>query len=299
MCRHEFNSFGIYREKCVAGVYSSVIPPVPATCVPGATLKVEKSGTAVSISCNGVLIGRGAVSDAGIVKNTIHGKFSILDSNILDNFRATGMGVTDLSTYVGDGFGRSEYAGSGPGGSGLAWTTQAGTIVTDGHIAKATALSGGRAIATVSLNTPDVVLSRIPFVKGTIGCGIVLRYQDADNYVYVWYDGTNCNLVKRVAGAETTVLGRRPPGVNWPPATHTIGAVASGTNWVHFFDNTNVRLDPSEGAYSVINELQRPTKVGIICFDTDSTVNGFLGYARGSEGQYDQLGVNQGQSPDE
>jgi len=61
---------------------------------------------------------------------------------------------------------------------------------------------------------------------------------------------------------------------------------------VHFFDNTNVRLDPSEGAYSVINELQSPTKIGIIFFDTDSTINGFCGYARGNEGQYDQLNKN-------
>lgn len=290
-----YDSITVYLEKCVAGVYSSVMPPVTATYVPGATLKVEKSGTAVSIFYNGALAGSGAVTDAGIIKNTIHGRFSTLDGNILDNFRVIGMNVTDLNTQLSDGFGHAESTGLGSGGSGLAWTTQAGTIVTDGHVAKATALSDGRAIATVSLNTPDVVLSRIPFVKGTIGCGIVLRYQDAGNYVYVWYDGAKCNLVKRVAGAETTVLGTRAPGVNWPPKTHTIGVVASGTNWVHFFDNTNVRLDPSEGAYSVINELQSPTRVGIIFFDTNSTVNGFLGYARGSEGQYDQLKINQGQ----
>ena len=205
------------------------------------------------------------------------------------------MAVTDLSQQVSDGFGHCESAGLGSGGSGLAWTTQAGTIVTDGRAARATALSAGRAIATVALNTPDVVLSQIPFVKGTIGCGVVLRYQDAGNYVYVWYDGTNCNLVKRVAGSETTVLGQPPHGVNWPPAMHTMGVVASGTNWVHFFDNTNVRLDPSEGAYSVINELQSPASVGIIFFDTNSTVNGFVGYARGNEGRYDQLNKNQGQ----
>jgi len=200
-----FTSTYIYLEKCVAGVYSSVIPPVAATYVPGATVRVEKSGTAISIIYNGVLIGSGTVSDAGIIRNTIHGKFSTLDSNILDAFRVISMAVSDLNTQVSDGFGHCEYRGLGSGGSGLTWATQAGKIVTDGHVARAAALSDGRAIATVSLNTPDVVLSQIPFVKGTIGCGIVLRYQDISNYVYVWYDGTNCNLVKRVSGSETTV----------------------------------------------------------------------------------------------
>jgi len=90
-------------EKCVAGVYTSVIN-VAAAYAAGATLVVIKDDTDYSLYYNNVKIGAtSTISDAGIVSNTKHGLFSTYSENRLDNFtlfpRGTGGEYAELDRY--------------------------------------------------------------------------------------------------------------------------------------------------------------------------------------------------------
>lgn len=74
-------------EKCVAGTYTGVISAAAAFSA-DATLRVIKDGTSYSLYWNNVQVGTTqTISDAGIVDNTIHGMFSTLAANRLDNFQ--------------------------------------------------------------------------------------------------------------------------------------------------------------------------------------------------------------------
>lgn len=76
-------------EKCVAGVYTSLIDSAAAYAA-GGLVKIVKSGTSVELHYNGNKIGATqTVSDAGIISNTIHGLFSTYASNRLDDFSLT------------------------------------------------------------------------------------------------------------------------------------------------------------------------------------------------------------------
>ncbi len=166
------------------------------------------------------------------------------------------------------------------GGSGLSWSTKAGTIGISSGKAVASALSGGRAIATVDLSTVNV-LAMVNLVKGTSGAGIVVRYADSNNYIYAYHNGTNALLIKRVGGVETTVINTA--------ATYSSGAplmiVSNGTEFRLYYNNANV------GNPVTISDsgLQSGTGTGMIFLDTDSTLDNYGGYARGNEGQYDIL----------
>lgn len=73
-------------EKCVAGVYTSVISGA-VTYVSSATLRVIKDGTSYRLFYNDLAVGSvGTISDAGIINNTLHGLFSTYDLNTFDNF---------------------------------------------------------------------------------------------------------------------------------------------------------------------------------------------------------------------
>jgi len=75
-------------DKCVAGTYTNVISGA-VTYVAGQTLRLVCSGNSVSAYYNGTQVGSTVtVSDAGIVSNTRHGKFSTYASNTLANYVA-------------------------------------------------------------------------------------------------------------------------------------------------------------------------------------------------------------------
>jgi hypothetical protein len=80
------NGNKLYLEKCVAGTYTSLINST-YTYSSGATLRVVKDGTSVSVFYNNAKVGTTqTVSDAGVKDNTIHGLFSTYASNTMDNF---------------------------------------------------------------------------------------------------------------------------------------------------------------------------------------------------------------------
>jgi hypothetical protein len=74
-------------EKCVAGVYTTVITAVAAYAA-GANLVVVKDGTSYALYYNNLQVGAtSTISDAGIISNTLHGMFSTYSGNQLDNFQ--------------------------------------------------------------------------------------------------------------------------------------------------------------------------------------------------------------------
>lgn len=90
-------------EKCVAGVYTTVISAA-ATYAAGAALVVVKDDTSYSLYYNNAKVGNtSTISDAGIVDNTKHGLFSTHSGNRLDNFilfpRGIGNEYSDLDKY--------------------------------------------------------------------------------------------------------------------------------------------------------------------------------------------------------
>jgi len=102
--------------------------------------------------------------------------------------------------------GNSEVCGpDGQSTTQAAWNNQIGTLEVVSNQAGATALSGGRAIATLDMGKADVlVMAKLTRSGGLVG--IVLRYVDADNYIYALHNGTNAQLIKRVASSETTLI---------------------------------------------------------------------------------------------
>lgn len=176
--------------------------------------------------------------------------------------------------YAGDG-------GLGAGGGGLTWTTQLGTIVSSGGSIHATALGGtgsDRAIATVPV-TSAYNLIYATLTKGTTGCGLVTHYTDADNYHYCWHNGTNLITVERLAGVETTKITAA--------AAYSAGAwanlVATNSSTQRAYYNQTQLV----GTASTFNTGLLAPNVGVIFFDTDSTIGQFEAYERGNEGQYD------------
>lgn len=80
-------------DKCVAGVYTSVISAAAAYAA-GAVLRVIKDGTSYSLYYNNAKVGStSTISDAGIVDNVLHGLFSTYSANRLDNFAVWARGT--------------------------------------------------------------------------------------------------------------------------------------------------------------------------------------------------------------
>ncbi len=72
-------------EKCVAGVYTSLIDTA-ATYAANAPIRIIKDGTTVTLFYANALIGTAqTISDAGIISNSIHGVFSSYSGNTIDS----------------------------------------------------------------------------------------------------------------------------------------------------------------------------------------------------------------------
>jgi hypothetical protein len=181
----------------------------------------------------------------------------------------------DTFTRADGSLGSTETTGpDGQSCTARTWTTQLGTVAVSGNKAKATALSGGRAIATIEGSKANVAAA-LALTRGTTGAGLIVRYVDNSNYWYWTHDGTNAKLVKRVADTETTKITSAQ--------TYSAGAsgvvVADGSAWRLVYNNalTGTVTD---------SDLSTATKAGLIFFDTDSTVDNFQLFARGTGGEY-------------
>jgi len=86
------NGVNAILEKCVAGTYTTLISAA-ATYAANAAIVVHKDGTKVRLFYNNALIGtEQTVSDAGIINNKLHGKFSTYNGNTIDNLHIEARG---------------------------------------------------------------------------------------------------------------------------------------------------------------------------------------------------------------
>jgi hypothetical protein len=179
-----------------------------------------------------------------------------------DSFdRANGvLGITD-------GAGHAEANGGG----GLAWNNRVGTTQIATNVASASALVGGIAIATVDTGNINI-LHEAETTRSAGNVGIVLRYADADNYVYAIHDGTNAKLIKRVATSETDVIA----AVVAYAAGAVMRVICDGTSFSLFYNNAKV------GSTSTISDagLQTGTEVGVYSSDTGNSQDDCVAWSR-------------------
>lgn len=187
-----------------------------------------------------------------------------------------------FSASTSDGLGHAEgvAGGIGNGGAGVAWTNRVGTWSVSGGAAAATALSGGVAVRTANCGKADaLVTSALTRTAGT--AGIVARYVDASNHVQARHTGTNAQLVKVVAGVNTTLVDA--------VVTYVAGAeiriICQGQQFRLFYNNAAVGTEQTIADAA----LASATLVGLRSTDTANTFDNFATYARGSGGEYAAL----------
>jgi len=173
---------------------------------------------------------------------------------------------------VSDGLGHAEGIAGGLGAGGVAtWTAQIGTWANAAGVCAAATLVGGIAIATAPTGQADVLHSA-EVTRSAGDVGIVVRYVDADNYIYAIHDGTNAQLIKRVATAETTLINAA--------AAYAAGAmlqvITDGTSVDLFYNNKKIGTTQTiaDGA------LQTSTAHGLYTDNTGNTFDDAVCYKR-------------------
>lgn len=193
-----------------------------------------------------------------------------------------------------DSFGRGNgalgsteiYGPDSQGVSARAWTDTAGTWAIATNKANCSALAGGLGLATVPTNTADVIAD-VAVTRTAGAAGLVLRYQDADNYLYAYHDGTNAALIKRVATVESNVVA---PAAAAYAAGATLRVILSGTSADLFYNNAKVGATGAvpASAYGVH---------GLYTNNTDPTLDNFAVYPRGTSNEYSRLDTWSGANP--
>ena len=167
----------------------------------------------------------------------------------------------------------------GKGGSGLSWVDEVGTIASVSGRAKATTLLGGNSISTLNIST-NRVLVRCRLYGTGAEFGIILRYTDTNNYLFLYHDGTNLLLKQLLAGVETTL--------RTTAATYVQGAFIEAS----FTGNLSCNLyynDEYAGFTTAINAALTSTKFGIFFKNTTNEIDDFQIYARGSSNEYSEM----------
>lgn len=181
-----------------------------------------------------------------------------------------------------DGLGHAEgvAGGLGSGGSGLAWTNQIGTFGATGGAAQASALSGGIAAATVDSGKTDVLVTA-KTTRSTGVAGVLVAYVDANNHIRAVHNGTNAQLIKRVAGVDTNVVSVAATYA----AAAEIRVIREGTAYRLYYGGALI------GSQQTISDavFNSVTKQGIYTTDTGNVLDDFIAYARGTGGEYAAL----------
>jgi hypothetical protein len=213
-----------------------------------------------------ITVGASNAQAFDVEKLTLFKVLQILTPKVSDGF----------SGVLTDGAGNAEN--NGP--IGAAWTNRIGTVGRSGGAAIATALVGGIAIATLPAGTPNINLAAA-LSRVTTGVGLVMRYVDADNYVYIKRIAANIVVVKRIAGVETTLIDL------------AMTESAGGRLFVSIV-GSELRVaynDASVGTLQTVSDagISASGEMGLIFFDLDSTADNFVAWAAGVEGQYEHL----------
>jgi hypothetical protein len=187
---------------------------------------------------------------------------------ISDGF-TTAFGVTD-------GAGHFEATGLGSGGGGLTYT-QVGTWGISTARANCTALAGGLGLAIAPCSNNDVIAS-VNVTRAAGAAGLVLRYTDANNYLYAYHDGTNAALIEKVGGADANVVA---PTAKTYAAAARLRVVLSGASARLYYNEAIV------GAVATTNILTG-TGHGLWTNNTDPILDNLVVYARGAGGEYER-----------
>ena len=189
--------------------------------------------------------------------------------------------LSDAFTRANGVLGNTDGAGHAElnGGGGLAWANKIGTTQIATNVASASALVGGIAIATVDAGNINV-LHEAELTRSAGNVGIVLRYADADNYIYAIHDGTNAKLIKRVATAETTVI----TAVTAYAAGAVMRVICDGTSFSLFYNNAKI------GSTSTISDasLQTGTEHGLYSSNVGNSQDDMVTWLRKASA-YDKL----------
>ena len=179
-----------------------------------------------------------------------------------------------------DGFSASTTDGAGNaeanGPVGNAWTNQIGTWGVSGGKKVCSALPDGYAISTLDAGTSNVIID-VDAVRVAGASGMVARYVDLTNFIMCYTDGTLAWVIEKVNGSSTTLLSSA--------ITYSAGATLrfslDGTKARVFYNNAAVG-----GELTVVD---RGNKHGTFVTSTSNTLDNFVVWARGSEGQYSDL----------
>lgn len=155
------------------------------------------------------------------------------------------------------------------GGAGLAWTDRQGTWGISSNAAKASAVDGTNlwAVATVNSGSADALIEAAPtWSAGNVG--IVLWWTDANNFVRVFFDGTNLQMIRRVAGVD------QAPNIN---------AAAGAGRLVVMIDGTKIRCNMNTvaiGTEQTIVDLSPTSVCGVFSSNVANTVDAFTVWNR-------------------
>jgi hypothetical protein len=160
-----------------------------------------------------------------------------------------------------------------------AWSGDEGTVQVNTNKAVATAVAAGRAVATVTDSATTDILIGAKLVKTTTGAGVMSRYADATHYVYGWHDGTNAIMVQNPGTGDVNKVS----AVTAYSASAEVRLIWEGTSCTLYYNNAKI------GATQTLAGMTG-TKHGIVFLDTDSTLDDFWVFPRGTGGEYNVLG---------
>jgi hypothetical protein len=196
----------------------------------------------------------------------------------VDNVRIPKFAYT-IQPYTSDAFTATTTDGNGhpEGGatSGLAYTA-VGTWGVSGGACSCSALSGGLGFRYLPTSSPDVIVSCVATRVGGV-MGVVARYEDAQNYIIAYHDGTNFKVDKVVAGVTTNLSSN----VRTYAAGANIRLTVRGTSAVGQYNFTS----------SVAVTVPASTSVnhGLYTTDIGNTFDNLQVWPTGSEGQYNGM----------
>jgi hypothetical protein len=178
-----------------------------------------------------------------------------------------------------DGAGHPEASGLGSGGSGKKWTQQVGFWTVQNDQAEVANLIDSKAIATVDAGSADVVVSA-KLTRSAGEVGIVARYQDGDNCLWAFHDGTNAKLMQRVLGAQSTLFS----AARAYAAGATMRLLLSGQRAVLTYNGEVVNAQPTPVAAGLTS-----ANVGLYSSDAGNVVDDFCVLRAGTAGEHEEL----------
>ncbi len=187
----------------------------------------------------------------------------------------------DTFTRADGALGSTEMVGpDGQSAPALAWDATVGTWAVATNVAACSALAVDRAIARVNAGTPNV-FGEVTLARAGGTVGVVVRYVDAANYLRIVHNGTNVQLVQRLAGVETT------------PVNVAAAFGAGVLRWC--CDADKLRLyynDVLIGSEQTMNAaFAASTTFGLWTDNIGNTLDAFTLWPRGNEGQHASLGA--------